>query len=771
MRDRTPAYGPWLALAALVSVGAWHWARIETPQIPLLEMLALIAIAVAPTVVAQLFGRLAGLITLAVCLVAAIGMTSSLWPGDSGPHRYPAAVVIWINHGAHDWFNATTPFDYGRFRAVDSDARLLFMALVATLAWTVVLRRLTLISIALALVLFAFPSTVLNLEHSLVRAAWFLAAALITLRLVPRRPLSGGGSSQAWAVGTAVVVLGLIVSALPGVNKAAFMSWHTWDPLASSAPPRDLSYVWNQTYKPLHWRGKPTAVLNVWAAHPTYWKVATLETFSHGAWIESSYPITQGVASVHDGTAAVPPAALPLKATQDPGHHSMAVRVKVLALADSHLVSATQPLQWSGPADTPFTLNTDTTAEADHDLARNTTYSSLVYVSNPSRKALQDAGTAYPRLIQRDLSISGRVMDPWPQSPGADANAGIDPALIKAANQVWTRSQADTETNVWSAAFDVEAYFRAKPFVYDLDPKFSDKSPVLAQFMLTGYHGYCQMFSGAMALVLRLHGIPVRVPVGFTTGVKGPGVTDPYVITDRNAHSWVEVYFPGYGWQPFEPTPTRHLPDGASSSNARFLAALQKAGTAGPGSHLTPLPKAILKNGVATTGKVKPTVAGHKDSGGSAGKGTVTTSSGHSFGFITAAAALALAVIVLMALVKFGAVRWRYLRRGPRAQAAAAYRDLATFVGDQGIKDSPERTFEDLSGEIKNVFGVDASEFAANASRARYAPVREAEPAGRELRGELRAIKRRIRKQLSLRDRFTGALRLRSALAQITSLD
>ena len=108
-------------------------------------------------------------------MVAAIGMTTSLWPGDSGRHRYPAAVVIWINHGVHDWFNATTPFDYGRFRAVDSDARLLFMALVATLAWTVVLRRLTLISIALGLVLFAFPSTVLNLEHSLVRAAWFLA--------------------------------------------------------------------------------------------------------------------------------------------------------------------------------------------------------------------------------------------------------------------------------------------------------------------------------------------------------------------------------------------------------------------------------------------------------------------------------------------------------------------------------------------------------------------------------------------------------------------
>ncbi len=98
-------------------------------------------------------------------------------------------------------------------------------------------------------------------------------------------------------MGTAVVVLGLIVSALPGVNKAAFMSWHTWNPLASSAPPRDLSYVWDQSYKPLHWRGKPTAVLNVWAPHATYWKVATLENFSHGAWTASSYPITTGAFS------------------------------------------------------------------------------------------------------------------------------------------------------------------------------------------------------------------------------------------------------------------------------------------------------------------------------------------------------------------------------------------------------------------------------------------------------------------------------------------
>ena len=114
-------------------------------------------------------------------------------------------------------------------------------------------------------------------------------------------------------------------------------------------------------------------------------------------------------------------------------------------------------------------------------------------------------------------------------------------------------------------------------------------------------------------------------------------------------------------------------------------------------------------------------------------------------------------------------MRWRYLRRGPRAQAAAAYHDLATFVGDQGLEMRPDDTFEELAGRVQTTFGVDAAAFAAAAPRAPATP-RCRSPSARAgaLRRQLRAIKHDVRQRLTPRERATGALRLRSALSQAT---
>jgi hypothetical protein len=86
----------------------------------------------------------------------------------------------------------------------------------------------------------------------------------------------------------------------------------------------------------------------------------------------------------------------------------------------------------------------------------------------------------------------------------------------------------------------------------------------LEAFLFQDKVGYCQQFSGAMALMLRMSGIPARVAAGFSPGSFNSD-TGEYRVRDLDAHSWVEVYFNGIGWVPFDPTPTT-APAGSQSS-------------------------------------------------------------------------------------------------------------------------------------------------------------------------------------------------------------
>lgn len=69
---------------------------------------------------------------------------------------------------------------------------------------------------------------------------------------------------------------------------------------------------------------------------------------------------------------------------------------------------------------------------------------------------------------------------------------------------------------------------------------------------LDNKQGYCQQYAVAMTWMVRAAGIPARVAIGFTQGVREP---DGFDVRNRNAHAWVEVYFEGFGWVPFDPTP------------------------------------------------------------------------------------------------------------------------------------------------------------------------------------------------------------------------
>ncbi|MEK3988378.1 MULTISPECIES: DUF4129 domain-containing transglutaminase family protein [Robertmurraya] len=116
------------------------------------------------------------------------------------------------------------------------------------------------------------------------------------------------------------------------------------------------------------------------------------------------------------------------------------------------------------------------------------------------------------------------------------------------------------EQETWfDKARAVERYFGQNGFTYDqidvavpgADEDYVD------QFLFETLRGYCDNYSTSMVVLLRSVGIPSRWVKGYTEGeYQGPTVSGKrgYTITNNNAHSWVEVYFPEVGWVPFEPT-------------------------------------------------------------------------------------------------------------------------------------------------------------------------------------------------------------------------
>ncbi len=96
-----------------------------------------------------------------------------------------------------------------------------------------------------------------------------------------------------------------------------------------------------------------------------------------------------------------------------------------------------------------------------------------------------------------------------------------------------------------------------------MDAGFPEKGQdYVEHFLFDEKVGYCDNFSSSMVVMLRSVGIPARWAKGFSPGevVANQGEYDQYEVRNKNAHSWPEVYFDGYGWLPFEPTPSFSQP-------------------------------------------------------------------------------------------------------------------------------------------------------------------------------------------------------------------
>ena len=115
------------------------------------------------------------------------------------------------------------------------------------------------------------------------------------------------------------------------------------------------------------------------------------------------------------------------------------------------------------------------------------------------------------------------------------------------------RQLTSAASNNFDRATAIENYLRNN-FRYTLNPTSIEPADPLGSFLFKSKSGYCEYFAASMAVMLRTLEIPSRLVNGFQTGSYNR-IGKDFVVRARDAHSWVEVYFPKYGWIAFDPTP------------------------------------------------------------------------------------------------------------------------------------------------------------------------------------------------------------------------
>ncbi|GIG66102.1 transglutaminase TgpA family protein [Phytomonospora endophytica] len=108
-------------------------------------------------------------------------------------------------------------------------------------------------------------------------------------------------------------------------------------------------------------------------------------------------------------------------------------------------------------------------------------------------------------------------------------------------------------TNDYDRAMAINDHFSIENgFAYQKTTEKGSAATAIEDF-LENKRGFCEQYAAAMVWLLRSAGVPARAVIGFT---KGNPVNGSLVVTNFNAHAWVEVWFPGYGWVSFDPTPS-----------------------------------------------------------------------------------------------------------------------------------------------------------------------------------------------------------------------
>jgi transglutaminase-like putative cysteine protease len=292
----------------------------------------------------------------------------------------------------------------------------------------------------------------------------------------------------------------------------------------------------------------------------SYLQIATDTEFDRGNWYAPARGATTG-----DVWGGVPFASGPLPRdtnTNDGGIGTDEQAIDAQIVVDSGATGTQQLVPFTGEPDgvdfsgTAFgtlsafdqtRLLTVDSVQLDPTSDGNATLQTVALVSTATAAQLIAAGSDYPAWTDQYTQLDD------------DSTRGAE--TIRSLAAQWTSGLTDP----YDQAIEIEEHLRNPAFFqYTLDPPADPSSKVwpLVFFLTRSHRGYCQYFASAMGAMLRSLGIPTRLVTGYgpgtpagAGGIRPQGESTQQIVTTSDAHTWVEAYFPTYGWIPFEPTP------------------------------------------------------------------------------------------------------------------------------------------------------------------------------------------------------------------------
>jgi transglutaminase-like putative cysteine protease len=342
------------------------------------------------------------------------------------------------------------------------------------------------------------------------------------------KPLSAATGHGARRVATlAMAVAVLAPGILPGFHSLALVDFSTAgghqvhiDPFVSikaQLQRRDPVELFQVTS--VDGNGDPRAA---------YWRLYALDQFDGTTW-RSSDP------DAERGRILSTPATL---ATSSPSSPAIDQGYRILTdFVDRWLPMAYPPQTVNVPFGVIRYDSELTAAVAPDTLGEGLEYSVRSLIVSPTPKEL-DAVSMAPSVL---LGIG--VPDRYTFVPD-DV-----PLAVRQIAEAWTQNASTPYRQVLAIQ---QHFVSSGDFHYSLDVRPRADANALVDFLTRTRTGFCQQFAAAMAILVRELGIPARVVVGFRPGSQSG---DTFTVSTEDAHSWVEVLFPGYGWLPFEPTP------------------------------------------------------------------------------------------------------------------------------------------------------------------------------------------------------------------------